>query len=89
MSSTACSNSTRRQGREFRIGTGEIRYTRDKPALLQQLSKDARRAAMFRSRMEAVDKWMSDRGLDKKMRYSISKYYAEVRARHVACICCC
>ena len=44
---------------------------------------------MFRSRMEAVDKWMSDRGLDKKMRYSISKYYAEVWARHVACICCC
>ena len=48
------------------------------PAVLQQLSKDARRAAMFRSRMEAVDKWMSDRGLDKKIRYSISKFYAEV-----------
>ena len=48
------------------------------PPCVQQLSKDARRAAMFRSRMEAVDKWMVDRGLPKKMRYQISKYYAEV-----------
>ena len=35
---------------------------------------------MFRSRMEAVDKWMNDRALPKKMRYQISKFYAEVRA---------
>ena len=47
---------------------------------VQQLSKDARQAAMFRSRMEAVDKWMNDRALPKKMRYQIAKFYAEVGA---------
>ena len=36
--------------------------------------------------MEAVDKWMNDRALPKKMRYQISKYYAEV-CSHLQHVC--
>ena len=46
--------------------------------LVQQLSKDAKKAAMFRSRIENVDKWMDLRHLPKNLRQQISKYYAEV-----------
>lgn len=46
--------------------------------LVQNLSKDARKATLYRQRMENVDKWMDQRHLPKKLRRQISKYYAEV-----------
>ena len=45
----------------------------------QDLSKDHKQIARFRSRMEAVDKWMSKRSLPKKLRERIAHYYQDVR----------
>ena len=45
---------------------------------LQNLSKDAKKANLFRQRMETIDKWMDQRHLPKRLRRQISKYYAEV-----------
>jgi hypothetical protein len=46
----------------------------------QELSKDHKRIARFRTRMEAVDKWMAKRSLPKGLRQRIAVYYQDVRA---------
>jgi hypothetical protein len=47
---------------------------------LQDLNKESKRIARYRSRMEAVDKWMSKRSLPKGLRTRIGQYYQEARA---------
>ena len=45
----------------------------------QDLNKESKRIARYRTRMEAVDKWMSKRSLPKGLRHRIGHYYQEVR----------
>ena len=55
--------------------------------MLQELSKDHKRIARFRTRMEAVDKWMSKRSLPKRLRERIAHYYQDVRSFPVPTAC--
>ncbi|KAK9807740.1 hypothetical protein WJX72_007807 [[Myrmecia] bisecta] len=49
---------------------------------MQRVSKDAHQAALFRGRMDAVDKWMRKRHLPRKLRQRIGAYYAEEWLSH-------
>ena len=46
--------------------------------MLQRASKSARRAALFREKMAAVEAWLRLRAFPKGLRNSIRAYYAEV-----------
>lgn len=46
---------------------------------MQDLNKESKRIARYRSRMESVDKWMSKRSLPKGLRMRIGQYYQEAR----------
>ena len=54
---------------------------------VQELSKDHKRIARFRTRMEAVDKWMAKRSLPKGLCQRIAVYYQDVRALISCCSC--
>ena len=47
--------------------------------ILQRATKSARRAALFREKMAAVEAWLRLRAFPKSLRNSIRAYYAEVR----------
>ncbi|KAK9809148.1 hypothetical protein WJX72_010205 [[Myrmecia] bisecta] len=49
--------------------------------MLQRASKDARRAQIYREKMEAVDAWVAKRKIPKRIRHKIRAYYAEVWVR--------
>ncbi|KAK9804836.1 hypothetical protein WJX72_007920 [[Myrmecia] bisecta] len=49
---------------------------------MQRVSEGAHQAALFRGRMDAVDKWMRKRNLPRKLRQRIGAYYAEEWLSH-------
>lgn len=47
-------------------------------SMLQRASKSARRAQLYRDKMDSVNKWLHARKLPSHLRHKVQQYYAEV-----------